>query len=93
MVRVWLTTTAKRTRKATNGNYQGEWEKKVPVIVVGGQELRSHVAEVVRQSVEDTLNKPLNEEADRYARPSVMNAMRNVPVLVPATMSAICRPR
>jgi transposase-like protein len=39
-------------------------EKKVPVITVDEQELRSHVSEVVRQSVEQTLNGLLEAEAD-----------------------------
>lgn len=39
-------------------------KKKVPVIEVDEQELRSHVSEVVRQSVEETLNGLLDAEAD-----------------------------
>ena len=39
-------------------------KKKVPVIAVDEQELRSHVSEVVRQSVEETLNGLLEAEAD-----------------------------
>ena len=39
-------------------------KKKVPVIEVDERQLRSHVAEVVRQSVEDTLNGLLDTEAD-----------------------------
>lgn len=39
-------------------------KKKVSVIEVDEQELRSHVSEVVRQSVEDTLNGLLEAEAD-----------------------------
>ena len=31
-------------------------KKKVPVIAVDEEELRTHVSEVVRQSVEETLN-------------------------------------
>lgn len=41
-----------------------EGKKKVPVIAVDEQELRSHVSEVVRQSVEETLNGLLEAEAD-----------------------------
>ena len=37
-------------------------KKKVPVIEVDEGQLRSHVAEVVRQSVEDTLNSLLDAE-------------------------------
>ena len=39
-------------------------KKKVSVIAVDEQELRSHVSEVVRQSVEETLNGLLEAEAD-----------------------------
>jgi transposase-like protein len=39
-------------------------KKKVPVIAVDERELRSHVSEVVRQSVEETLNGLLDAEAD-----------------------------
>ena len=45
-------------------------KKKVPVVVVDEQESRSQVSEVVRQSVEETLNGLLDAEADalRQAR-------------------------
>ena len=39
-------------------------KKIVPVVEVDEQRLRSHVAEVVRQSVEETLNGLLDAEAD-----------------------------
>lgn len=39
-------------------------KKKVPVIAVDEAELRTHVSEVVRQSVEETLNGLLDAEAD-----------------------------
>ena len=39
-------------------------KKKVPVIAVDEEELRTHVSEVVRQSVEETLNGLLDAEAD-----------------------------
>ena len=39
-------------------------KKKVPVIEVDEQELRSHVSEVLRQSVEETLSGLLEAEAD-----------------------------
>ena len=39
-------------------------KKKVSVIAVDEQELRSHVSEVVRQSVEETLKGLLEAEAD-----------------------------
>lgn len=39
-------------------------KKKVPVVAVDEQELRAHVSEVVRQSVEETLNGLLEAEAD-----------------------------
>ena len=41
-------------------------KKNVPVIAVDEEELRTHVSEVVRHSVEDTLNGLL--EAKRYER-------------------------
>ena len=41
-----------------------EGKKKLPVLSVDEQELRSHVSEVVRQSVEETLNGLLEAEAD-----------------------------
>ncbi|SFW71121.1 Transposase, Mutator family, partial [Desulfovibrio desulfuricans] len=39
-------------------------KNKVPVIAVDEEELRTHVSEVVRQSVEETLNGLLDAEAD-----------------------------
>lgn len=53
-------------------------KKKVPVIEVDEQELRSHVSEVVRQSVEETLNGLLDAEADALcqARRYERNAQR-----------------
>lgn len=53
-------------------------KKKVPVIAVDEQELRSHVSEVVRQSVEETLNGLLEAEADTLcqARRYERNAQR-----------------
>jgi transposase-like protein len=57
-------------------NEQGE--KKVPVITVDERELRAHVSEVVRQSVEETLNGLLEAEADALcqARRYERNAQR-----------------
>lgn len=43
-------------------------EKKVSVISVDETQLRSHVAEVVRKSVEDTLNSLLDAEADELCK-------------------------
>jgi transposase-like protein len=53
-------------------------KKKVPVIAVDEQELRAHVSEVVRQSVEETLNGLLETEADALcqARRYERNAQR-----------------
>jgi len=53
-------------------------KKKVSVISVDEQELRLHVSEVVRQSVEETLNGLLEAEADALcqARRYERNAMR-----------------
>lgn len=53
-------------------------KKKVSVIAVDEQELRSHVSEVVRQSVEETLNGLLEAEADALcqARRYERNAQR-----------------
>ena len=53
-------------------------KKKVPVVVVDEQELRSQVSEVVRQSVEETLNGLLDAEADALcqARRYERNAQR-----------------
>ncbi len=45
-------------------------KKKVSVIAVDEQELRSHVSEVVRQSVEETLNGLLDAEADALCQAS-----------------------
>ena len=45
-------------------------KKIVPVIEVDEQRLRSHVAEVVRQSVEETLNGMLDAEADALCQAS-----------------------
>ncbi len=41
---------------------------KVPVISLDDTELRSHVSEIVRQSVEDTLNGLLDAEADQLCK-------------------------
>lgn len=43
-------------------------KKKVPVIAVDERELRAHVSEVVRQSVEETLNGLLDAEAEELCR-------------------------
>jgi transposase-like protein len=53
-------------------------KRKVPVIAVDERELRSHVSEVVRQSVEETLNGLLDAEADALcqARRYERNAQR-----------------
>jgi transposase-like protein len=53
-------------------------KKKVPVIAVDERELRAHVSEVVRQSVEETLNGLLEAEADALcqARRYERNAQR-----------------
>jgi hypothetical protein len=53
-------------------------EKKVSVITVDERELRAHVTEVVRQSVEETLNGLLEAEADALcqARRYERNAQR-----------------
>ena len=55
-------------------------KKKVPVIAVDEEELRTHVSEVVRQSVEETLNGLLDAEADTLcqARRYERNAERVV---------------
>lgn len=45
-------------------------KKIVPVIEVDEQRLRSHVTEVVRQSVEETLNGLLDAEADALCQAS-----------------------
>ena len=52
--------------------------RKVPVVSVDEQELRAHVSEVVRQSVEETLNGLLDAEADALcqARRYERNAQR-----------------
>lgn len=53
-------------------------KRKVPVVAVDEQALRSHVSEVVRQSVEETLNGLLEAEADALcqARRYERNAQR-----------------
>lgn len=53
-------------------------KRKVPVVSVDEQELRAHVSEVVRQSVEETLNGLLDAEADALcqARRYERNAQR-----------------
>ena len=68
-------------------------KKKVPVIAVDEEELRTHVSEVVRQSVEETLNGLLDAEADTLcqARRYERNAERASTRVV--IMSEICRPR
>ena len=55
-----------------------EQGKKVPVIAVDEQELRSHVSEVVRQSAEETLDGLLEAEANALcqARRYERNAQR-----------------
>jgi transposase-like protein len=57
---------------------KGQEKKKVPVIAVDERELRAHVSEVVRQSVEETLNGLLEAEAEALcqARRYERNAQR-----------------
>ena len=62
----------------------GEQEKrKVPVIEVDERQLRVHVSEVVRQSVEETLNGLLDAGADalckarRYERNADRGSVQN----------------
>lgn len=43
-------------------------KKEVPVIEVDESQLKAHVSEVVRQSVEDTLNGLLDAEADALCK-------------------------
>ena len=43
-------------------------KRKVPVIEVDERQLRAHVSEVVRQSVEETLNGLLEAEADELCK-------------------------
>ncbi len=43
-------------------------EVKAPVITLDNTQLRDHVAGLVRQSVEDTLNALLDAEADRLCK-------------------------
>ena len=53
------------TRRATLKQYTNETDKKkLSVLAVDEGELRAHVSEVVRQSVEETLNGLLDAEAD-----------------------------
>lgn len=68
-------------------------KKKVPVIAVDEEELRTHVSEVVRQSVEETLNGLLDAEADTLARQGVVSATQSAPVPAQGITSGICRPR
>lgn len=49
-------------------NIKAESKKKAPVIHVDEKELRSHVSEVVRVSVEETLNGLLEAEADALCK-------------------------
>jgi hypothetical protein len=53
-------------------------KKKVPVTTVDEQELRSHVSEVARRSVEETLNGLPDAEADAQCRagPVIVTAQR-----------------
>ena len=68
-------------------------KNKVPVIAVDEEELRTHVSEVVRQSVEETLNGLLDGKLKRSARPDAMSVMPIEPVPALVIMSGICRPR
>ena len=68
-------------------------KKKVPVIAVDEEELRTHVSEVVRQSVEETLNGLLDAEADSLCQARRYERKPIEPVLALVIMSAICRPR
>ena len=47
---------------------RNQQKRKVPVIEVDERQLRAHVSEVVRQSVEETLNGLLEAEADELCR-------------------------
>lgn len=78
MVRFWLTTIQTLpTRKATDEGYQGVRKKNVSVISIDELELRSHVSEVVRWSVEETLNGLLDAEADTCRTNIIF--LKNVP--------------
>jgi len=69
-------------------------KKKVPAIAVDEEELRTHVFEVVRQSVEETLNGLLDAEADTLCQgQGVMNATQSAPAPAQGITSGICRPR
>ena len=57
-------TTTKPTWRAKMEAIRTTGKKKVPVIAVDEEELRTHVSEVVRQCIEETLNGLLDAEAD-----------------------------
>ena len=68
-------------------------KKKVPVIAVDEEELRTHVSEVVRQSVEETLNGLLDAEADTLCQARRYERMQIEPVPALDITSGICTPR
>ena len=64
------------------------------VIRIDESEIRGHLDEMVRGTVEETLNALLDAEADELcARLSAMSVRRNESTPVPATIAARCTPR
>ena len=69
---------------ANVGNFEG-------VIRIEEEKIRSHLGEVVRQTVEQTLNNLLEAEADELCGASVMLVRRSDWIRELATTIASCR--
>lgn len=74
---------------------EGKTEEKAlgSVIRIDEAEFRNHLGEMVRQSVEETLNGMLEAEADRLCQAGGMSGRRTGRTRGPATIAASCRRR
>ena len=62
------------------------------VIQIDEARIRDHLGEMVRGTVEETLNALLDAEADRFAVQGVTNAARAGRIPGPAATNARCTP-
>ena len=63
------------------------------VIRIDESEIRGHLDEMVRGTVEETLNAMLDTEADESAMPSATNTPLTESILAPAAISGNSIPR
>ena len=63
------------------------------VIKIDEARIRDHLGEMVRGTVEETLNALLDAEADEFAGPAAMSAVPGVWIPALAAMTGRCIPR